>query len=312
MIFPPETAADLIRSGRHPSAIEVRGRLDLTEFRGEQLPANLRCYELDASNSNITELAQDLWVEGRLVLNNCSRLLALPEGLKVGSLSLRNCPQIERLPEELNTWFLDLNGCQQFSQWPNKATINRGALILRNCISLTTLPKWLGRLSQLDLAGCSHLHEIPEGVSVSGWVDIGGTRITALPASMSGAGIRWRGVRVDERIAFHPDQISAHEALAEKNSEVRRVMIERIGYMRFATEAKATVVDEDQDAGGRRQLLKIDLKEDEPLVGLSCICPSTARQYLLRVPPSTRTCHQAAAWIAGFDDPTLYKPLVET
>jgi hypothetical protein len=25
-----------------------------------------------------------------------------------------------------------------------------------------------------------------------------------------------------------------------------------------------------------------------------------------------KTCHQAAAWMAGFDDPALYSPKIET
>jgi hypothetical protein len=167
-------------------------------------------------------------------------------------------------------------------------------------------------LSQLDLAGCIQIAEIPETLSVSGWLDIGATGITSLPSGLQGAPLRWRGVRIDERIAFHPEQLSAKEALAEKNAERRRVIIERMGYLRFAQEAKAKVLDEDQDRAGKRQLLSIDLKEDEPLVGLSCRCPSTGRQYLLRVPPKTKTCHQAAAWIAGFDDPSRYHPEIET
>ena len=89
-------------------------------------------------------------------------------------------------------------------------------------------------------------------------------------------------------------------------------MIERMGYTRFAREANAKVLDEDRDAGGKRQLLRIELQEDEPLVCLSCSCPSTARQYFLRVPPAMTSCHEAAAWIAGFDDASLYRPLVET
>ena len=89
-------------------------------------------------------------------------------------------------------------------------------------------------------------------------------------------------------------------------------MIERMGYLRFAEDAKAKVLDKDQDPGGQRQLLCIKLEGDEPLVGLACFCPSTGRQYFLRVPPATKTCHEAAAWIAGFDDPQLYKPVMET
>ena len=312
MILAPETAAELIGAGKVSGGVEVNGRLDLTNFPGTSLPSKLRCYELDASGSNLTDLPGDLEIRGRLVLNNCLQLRRLPEGLSAGSISLRGCPLLGALPEKLNTWFLDLTGCDQFSDWPESATINRGALILRNCISVASLPRWLGRLAQLDLGGCVGLREIPEGISVSGWVDVGGTGIGSLPASMAGAALRWCGVRIDERIAFHPEEITAAEALAEKNAEVRRVMIERMGYTRFAREANAKVLDEDRDAGGKRQLLRIELQEDEPLVCLSCSCPSTARQYFLRVPPAMTSCHEAAAWIAGFDDASLYRPLVET
>lgn len=89
-------------------------------------------------------------------------------------------------------------------------------------------------------------------------------------------------------------------------------MIERMGYLRFAREAQARTLDADTDRGGPRALLSIDLNEDEPLVGLLCRCPSTGRQYLLRVPPTMTTCHQAAAWMAGFDDPSMYHPEIET
>src|SRR5204862_2274676 len=143
---------------------------------------------------------------------------------------------------------------------------------------------------------CPQLSEIPHGVEVTSWVDIGGTKITSRPPALRGAPLRWRGVRVDERIAFHPEQLTARDALNEQNAEVRRVMIERMGYLRFAKEAGAKTLDEDKDAGGPRQLLLIDLQEDEPLVGLSCTCPSTGRQYFIRVPPTMKTCHQAAAW----------------
>ena len=90
------------------------------------------------------------------------------------------------------------------------------------------------------------------------------------------------------------------------------MLIERIGYLAFARQAGAKVLDEDRDPGGPRQLLRIELAGDEDLVGLACSCPSTGRQYLLRVPPSTESCHQAAAWLAGFDDPNRYHPDIET
>ena len=312
MVVSSAEASAMIRSGRARGPLEVTGRLDLTKFEEQSLPAGLHCYELDASGSQLTSLPEDLHIDGRLVLDNCAALASLPAGLAAGSISLRNCPLLEALPENLSTWFLDLTGCQRFARWPAKGAVHHGSLILRNCLSLASLPAWLGRLANLDVAGCTQLGEIPNGVSVSGWVDIGGAGITALPPSLQGTALRWRGVRVNERIAFHPEQLTAAEALAERNAEVRRVIIERMGYLRFAKEAKTIVLDQDQDCGGPRQLLTIDLREDEPLVGLACVCPSTRRQYFLRVPPAMKTCQQAAAWVAGFDDPTLYHPQIET
>jgi hypothetical protein len=293
-------------------AIEVDGLIDLRNVDLNRLSASISCHDLDASGSALTCLPDDIRVESCLMLDDCSKLESLPQGLTCGSISLRGCGYLNALPEGLSTWFLDLTDCRRFSCWPNSATIQRGSLRLRNCIELQSLPPWLGLLGQLDLAGCVQLSEVPDGVRVSSWIDIGGTNIKALPSSLAGAPLRWRGVPVDQRIAFHPETLTSREVIAERNAETRRVMIERMGYLRFADEADAKVLDSDQDAGGQRQLLRIELDDDEPLVGLVCHCPSTNRQYFLRVPPATKTCHQAAAWMAGFDDPKLYKPVIET
>src|SRR5436190_3102808 len=236
MVLSPEEAARAIRGGEVIGPSEVSGRLDLTNLEAECLPAGLHCYELDASGSQLSSLPSDIRIDGRLVLNDCAALRWLPNALRAGSISLRNCPLLVQLPENLDTWFLDLTGCHQFENWPKRGRIQHGSLILRNCSSLRFLPTWLGILAQLDLAGCVQLQEIPEGITVSSWVDIGGSRISGLPPSLQGTPLRWRGVRVNERIAFHPEELSAKEALAEKNAELRRVMIERMGYLRFAQE----------------------------------------------------------------------------
>lgn len=236
----------------------------------------------------------------------------MPAGLGAGSISLRGCSSLAALPEGLNTWFLDMTGCSRFERWPREGTIHHGSLALRGCSRLANLPPWLGRLAQLNVADCPSLRDIPDSVSVTGWIDIGGSGIAALPPSLTGAPLRWRGVPINERIAFQPERLTAEETLAESNAERRRVMIERMGYLRFAQESQAKVLDQDRDAGGDRSLLSVQLAGDEPLLGLLCKCPSTARQYFLRVPPTMKTCHQAAAWMAGFDDPSRYHPKIET
>ncbi|MEM7246205.1 MAG: DUF6745 domain-containing protein [Acidobacteriota bacterium] len=307
----PDDAREHVLAGR-PGPLHVDGRLDLKGLDVAELPSGLHCYELDVSETKLRRLPDDISVECRILLDDCRLLEELPEGLTTGALSLRSCNSLLALPSGLDVWFLDLSACSRFNGWPEHASVNRGSVVLRDCTDLQTLPTWFGTLSQLDLAGCVQLNTIPDGLRVSSWVDVGGTGITALPSSLEGAPLKWRGVTVTEEIAFRPESLTAKRVLAEKNAEMRRVMIERMGYLRFATEAGARVLDEDSDPGGRRQLLRIELEEDEALVGLACSCPSTQRQYLLRVPPATKTCHEAAAWIAGFDDPKLYHPDIET
>lgn len=295
------------------SAIDP-GRAHRVEMlgRSQPLPANLHCYELDLTGCTLERLPDDLRVESRLILDNSTRLKVLPRNLKVGTLSLRHCTALETLPEGLDCWFLDLTGCEEFQAWPQQANISNGSVILRDCRMLATLPAWLKRLANLNLAGCLQLEHLPAELVLTGWLDLAGTAIKSLPSQLRDIPLRWRGVRIDQRLAFAPESLTAAEILQEKNAELRRVMIERMGPLEFAKQANAKVLDQDSDPGGRRQLLLIPLLEDEPLVGLNCRCPSTGREYLLRVPPKTKTCHQAAAWIAGFDNPNDYHPDQET
>ena len=306
-----EEAAEFIRNKRSGS-IQVRGLIDLRNMKIQEVKANVRCHDLNATGSDLVSLPANIQVSSRLILDDCSKLESLPKNLTCGSISLRNCGYLSSLPENLSTWFLDMTNCERFSQWPKRAKIHRGSLVLRNCIELQELPPWLELVSQLDISGCVQLCEIPEGLRISSWLDLGGANVKSLPESLGNVALRWRSVPIDQRIAFRPETLKAKEAIKETNAEKRRVMIERMGYLKFAEEADAKVLDQDQDAGGDRRLLQIQLEDDEPLVGLFCSCPSTGRKYLLRVPPDTTTCHQAAAWMAGYDDPKLYKPVKET
>lgn len=310
----PDTDASLkarLLNGE-PGPYSFSGLLNLNSTRLTELPQGISCYELSAKNSKLITLPDDIQVTNRISLDHSNNLVKLPAGLKTGSLSLEGCNALEALPEGLNLWFLNLDNCMRFKQWPATGEIRHGTLSLRNCVELQSLPAWLGELANLNLAGCSLINNIPNGLTVNGWVDVGGSAITSLPSSLDSATVQWRGVPVSREIAFNPDAITSKQVLAAPNAEVRRVMIERMGYLEFATQSKARTLDVDKDAGGERKLLKIGLEDDEDLVGLSCFCPSTGRQYFLRVPPDTKSCHQAAAWIAGFDDPSQYAPIIET
>ena len=113
-----------------------------------------------------------------------------------------------------------------------------------------------------------------------------------------------------DRHAF-TDNISGQEILEVENVELRRILIERLGYEKFLEQVGGIVRHRDQDAGGERQLISIPFEDDEPLMVLKVICPSTAHLHILRVPPYMQTCHQAAAWVAGFENPNDYAPTIE-
>jgi hypothetical protein len=88
-------------------------------------------------------------------------------------------------------------------------------------------------------------------------------------------------------------------------------LIERFGYEKFLEQVGGVIRDRDRDAGGERQLICIAFDDDEPLMLLKVICPSTQHIHVLRVPPHIQSCHQAAAWIAGFNNPDDYSPVIE-
>lgn len=267
---------------------------------------------LDLSGSEVDSLPAGTSVLFRLDLSNCVQLRQLPTGLKAGSLVLQGCKSLASLPEQLEVSFLDISGCAQLEVWPEVGRIEAGRLQARHCTGLSNLPSWMKSISQLDLRGCANITELPSWLRVSSWIDVADTGIAGLPPNLSDCALRWKGVPVDQRIAFHPEQISGREILQEPNAELRRVMLERVGFDRFLAEVEAETLDTDTDPGGQRRLLRVEMQDDEPLVCVAVFCPSTGRQYIIRVPPTMNSCHQAIAWTAGFDDPSLYQPLIET
>ena len=290
----------------------MQAHLDYTnDLTLTKLPAGLRIGRLIVRGcTNLKALPDDIAV---MQLDAAgSGLVTLPANLRVGSLNLSNCTELMTLSEGLSVDFLDISGCTKLTGWPTELTLGVGRLRARGCEWLTALPRSLTTLAQLDVAGCKNLKTLPEGLCVSSWLDVAETGITTLPSSLQKARLRWNGVLVDARVVFAPETITGHDVLKTSNTEVRRVMLERIGLERFVSDVRPQVLDKDTDPGGPRRLLRIPLRDDEDLVCLAVGCPSTAREYLLRVPPTITGCHQAAAWIAGFDDPSDYAPLAET
>lgn len=314
---PSQTAYDAamqqLVSGTAPAGLRINRRIKLDNQKSlTHLPADFQCYELSAANTALTHLPDDLKVDYKLDLTGCENLTHLPENLTVGTLILRGCTSLTALPEGLNVHFLVISGCTSLTEFPASGSITHGAIEARNCVRLRSIPDWVTHLTYLDLRGCISITSLPENLEISSWVDLADTGVTRLPAPSQKTGLRWRGVPASARIVFEPDTLNASDVLATDNAELRRMMLERMTYERFLQEAHAERLHADTDPGGKRELLRVPLQGDEPLVCLSVNCPSTGRQYVIRVPPTMKSCHQAAAWVAGFDNPNDYRPLIET
>jgi hypothetical protein len=295
-------------AGLRVHRLDLRGCTALTA-----LPDGLHCHELLLGGTPLRSLPNDLRVEGVLDLSDCTALRSLPVGLRVPSLVLRGCTGLTALPQGLDTIDLDLQGCSELVYWPPSARAAGGRVNLAGCRKLAGLPAHLPELAALDVRDCAALTRLPEGLRVRHTLEVAHSGLRQLPASFNGVTLLWSGVRVDGRIAFRPpDRITTADILQEHNAERRRVLLERVGLERFLQIAHPEVLDCDADAGGEHRLLRVPLPGDEPVVCVAVRCPSTGRQYLLRVPPTMTGCRQAVAWTAGFTDPNQYQPLQET
>jgi hypothetical protein len=110
----------------------------------------------------------------------------------------------------------------------------------------------------------------------------------------------YRGVSLPEKYQIHPHQWQARWLLEEHNAELRRVLIQGIGYSRICQELHATELDAWQEY----TLLKIDTEVDiEPIYLLKMTCPSTGFIHATRVPPNTSSARQAIRWVNWGVDP---------
>ncbi len=290
-----------------PDGLAVGGSLIVRRCPVTRLPGGLRVgRDLRLLRlAEFAELPEGLHVPGRVEVDRCPRVEAIPPGFRVGTdLAVVRSEALRALPAGLRVpGTLDLRGCTRLAALP--AGLNVGSRLKDRPLA-----------PALRLADCSSLTTLPTDLVVGGPIEVAGSGLLDLPDRLfRSARILWRGVVVAPKVVFRPETLSAEEILGQPNAELRRVMLERAGLDRVLAESRAQVVDADADLGGPRRLIWLAagwIIPADPRCFLQCRCPSTGRDYLLRVPPETRTCRQAAAWLAGYDDPEAYRPILET
>jgi len=111
----------------------------------------------------------------------------------------------------------------------------------------------------------------------------------------------YHGVTLPEEYGkLYPKDWRAQWLLAERNAELRRVLIQVMGYCKIAEELQAEEIDKWQEYS----LLKIENEINvETIYLLKMTCPSTGRVHILRVPPDISSTRQAICWVNWGVDP---------
>jgi len=110
----------------------------------------------------------------------------------------------------------------------------------------------------------------------------------------------WHGTTVSDFIIVEPEKISVAVIEAEQNVEVRRVLIERYGTVKYVHDSGSKEVDRDSFG----VLYRKEIPNDEAIVMVAVMnstpeADGSFHQYFLRVPPTIKTAREAVAWTFG-------------
>ena len=294
-----------------PERWQVRGRLSLRACGVQEFPPGLEVGgDLLLVDCPVAELDPDILIDGDLIIRRCAHLVGLGgREVYAGAVEIDSCPELVSLPPRMRI---------------------RGGLCLEACGKLERLPRELvvdppepnahGRRRRwrrplVEMINCPKITALPQRLKVDGVIDIGGTQIVAAePSQFEGHEFAWRGFPISGRALFQPETLDPAGILREPNAEIRRLLVERYGAGSLFDQVDHRIIDKDEDPGGARRLVRVAkanrLGQDIQL--LDCHCPSTGRRYLLEVPLTVASCHAAAAWLAGFENPDDYRPVLET
>lgn len=104
------------------------------------------------------------------------------------------------------------------------------------------------------------------------------------------------GRQVNERIVLSPSTFTVDEILKVRNAEVRSIMIERYGWLRYLQDTESTILDSrHNDIENTKEVLFAVKKNGHRLV---VTCP-TGRVFILGIPTRFKTCEAAQRWLGN-------------
>jgi leucine-rich repeat protein SHOC2 len=278
-------------------------KLELNDKQLKSLPESIgQLYsylaDLDLSYNQLESLPESIGQLKNLVNLDLShnQLESLPESIgqlkNLVSLNL-NCNQLETLPESIG-------------QLTNLTEI---CLVINQ---LKSLPASIGQLTNLiTLIICDNqIESLPE--SLCQLTNLTGIFLTNNPlfdlsilqSIPKLKYVYFLHVQLSRRYWTKLSEWKSEWLLDEYNVEVRRLLIQHIGYERICQELNAIEIDNWREY----TLLKIDNFQEiydrngeeigyEPLLLLKMTCPSTAHIHILRVPPEMVSAEAAITWV---------------
>lgn len=116
----------------------------------------------------------------------------------------------------------------------------------------------------------------------------------------------YHGVIIPQRYGSVPSaQWQVEWLINELNAEIRRILIQGIGYVKLCSAFNCVVID----TWGEYKLLKLEhdiFDDSEPVQLLQMICPSSGNIHLRRVPPDLTCARDAICWINWEVDPDQF------
>jgi leucine-rich repeat protein SHOC2 len=222
--------------------------------------------------------------------------------------SVDKSKQIDYLPDsishltKLRVLFVDLNNIENLPESIVKLTKLEHLDVSMN--SLKNLPEninLMASLSNLELE-CNDLTRLPDLIGempnlkeISLSVNFV-TDLSPLQVLSGKLDVHCLGVHLPPRYWTKFSEWKSEWLLDEENAEIRKVIIEQIGYDRICQELDAI----ERDIWREYTLLEIKGEIDvEPIVLLKMTCPSTGHIHALRVPPDMQSAAEAITWVNG-------------
>jgi leucine-rich repeat protein SHOC2 len=280
----------------------------------------------------------------KLDLSCSPKLNSLPDNIgnlsSLIELNLGGCfGQLTRLPNSIGNLselkILNLSENQLTALPDSICNLSRLKTLDLSKNQLTDLPKNIGclsRLSDLDLS-LNQIKNLPESIdslSALTWLNLNGNKLSELPISLLKLNqlealslcdnpltdlsilnkldklqyVWFFNIELPRRYWTKFSDWKSEWLLDEHNAEIRRVLIEQVGYEKICEDLGAIM----SDSWREYTLLKIDNFEKiyyedgypagiDPMLLLKMNCPSTGHIHILRVPPEMTSAEAAITWV---------------